>query len=38
MESLTTLGQLLALLEEHLYGAGVLIILLLINKLGPPKG
>lgn len=37
MDSLTTLGQLLAVLEDHHYGAIVLIALLSIARLGPPK-
>lgn len=38
MDSLTTLGQLLAVLDEHRNGAILLIVLLLITKLGSPKG
>jgi len=38
MDSLTTLSQLLAVLEEHRNGAILLIALLLITKLGSPKG
>ena len=37
MDTMTALSQFLTVLEEHRYGAVVLIVLLLINKLGPPK-
>lgn len=38
MDTLTTLGQFLTVLEENHYAAVVLVVLLLITKLGPPKG
>lgn len=38
MDTLSALSQFLTVLEEHRYAAVILIVLLLINKLGPPKG
>jgi uncharacterized protein YejL (UPF0352 family) len=38
MDTVTALSELLTVLEEKHYAAVVLIVLFLINKLGPPKG
>jgi hypothetical protein len=38
MDTVTALSQLLTVLEEKHYAAVVLIVLLLITRLGPPKG